>query len=139
MNRILLLSVGSQDIALNAEDVVEVMDNPLLNMVPHIQKPCIGAINLHNQIIPLIDLCQLFNVDGEVSLKHVIVLRTQPDFLAAAASSFGGLKKIDPDTLQTADKEQCGQSLADRQISCGGEIVPVLSLKNLQKYFQRGA
>lgn len=88
MSRTLLLASGQALFGLDVKEVREVLKAPLLHYVPLAPAELLGAINVHDAVVPVFDFLQLRGAQGEVG-EHVVVL--QGARMALAVNAVHGL------------------------------------------------
>lgn len=88
MARTLLLASGRALFGLDVKEVREVLKAPPLHYVPLAPAVLLGAINVHDAVVPVFDFIQLRGMQGEVG-EHIVVL--QGACMALAVNAVHGL------------------------------------------------
>lgn len=88
MARTLLLASGRALFGLDVKDVREVLKAPALHYVPLAPSIMLGAINVHDAVVPVFDFIQLQGMQGEAG-EHIVVL--QGACMALAVNAVHGL------------------------------------------------
>jgi len=88
MTRTLLLASGQALFGLDVKEVREVLKAPPLHYVPLAPVGLLGAINVHDAVVPVFDFIQLRGTQGEVG-EHIVVL--QGVCMALAVNAVHGL------------------------------------------------
>ncbi len=88
MARTLLLASGRALFGLDVKEVREVLKSPPLHYVPLAPAGLLGAINLHDVVVPVFDFIQLRGAKGETG-EHIVVL--QGACMALAVNAVHGL------------------------------------------------
>lgn len=88
MGRTLLMGSGRGLFGLNVKEVREVLKAPPLHYVPLAPAMLLGAINVHDAVVPVFDFLQLRGLQGEVG-EHIVVL--QGACMALAVNAVHGL------------------------------------------------
>jgi purine-binding chemotaxis protein CheW len=101
MPLLLLFRVGALDYGLEIEAIQEVADQPPHYPVPAACPPLLGAVNLHGQVLPVIDLPALLGVKADALDQRLVVL-ADPHPLALAVSMVGRIVPFDREELAAA-------------------------------------
>ena len=88
MARALLLASGRALFGLDIKEVREVLKAPPLHYVPLAPALVLGAINIHDAVVPVFDFSQLRGAQSEVG-EHIVVL--QGACMALAVNAVHGL------------------------------------------------
>lgn len=89
MPRIQLFRIGGTTYGLDAESIRELVDHPQIYRIPGPGTFLLGAINLHGQVLPVIDLPGLLGIDDLPPGQQLVVLSSQFHNLALAVSALG--------------------------------------------------
>jgi purine-binding chemotaxis protein CheW len=99
MPRIQLFRIGDTTYGLDAESIRELVDHPQIYRIPGTGTFLLGAINLHGQVLPVIDLPALLGIDGRPPGQQLVVLSPQFHNLALAVSAVGRTDGYDNEAL----------------------------------------
>lgn len=107
MPQLQLFRIGNSSYGLEIGSIQDVVDDPPLYSVPQTGPFLLGVINLHGQVLPVIDLPGLLGVDDPPRDPKLVVLGHEFHSLALAVSGFGRIVAFESEALRlpTADEQ----------------------------------
>lgn len=98
--RLQLFRIGNTSYGLEIGSIQDVVDDPPLYSVPQTGPFLLGVINLHGQVLPVIDLPGLLGVDVPPRDQRLVVLTPELHSLALAVSGLGRIATFAPGELR---------------------------------------
>jgi chemotaxis signal transduction protein len=112
MPRILLLQVGCATLGLDVESIQDVIADPPLFSVPRAGAFLLGVINLHGQVLPVIDLPGLLGADAARRDHRLVVLTPRFHSLALATSRVGRMAAFEAAVLRPPTAAERANAIA---------------------------
>lgn len=126
-----LFRIGATTYGLETGSIRELVDQPQIYRVPGAGAFLLGVINLHGQVLPVIDLPGLLGVDGLPPGRQLVVLGPEFHSLALAVSAIGRTDVCHAEAAQLP-------TAADRTNAVGG-VVEVAELPERVNLLDAGA
>lgn len=131
MEQVLLFRLGDHLFGLEVANVQEIVESPRLYYIPRAPAFFRGAMNLHGNIVPVLDLGGYLGIAGEERDARVIVLPSPLCSLGFTATAVRRIVPLDPDLLmpycQAEDETSCVRFICERE----GETIHMLDVARL--------
>jgi len=110
MTQILPFTLGAERYALKLTSIQEVVDGAQLHYLPVTPATFLGAINVHGQVVPVVDLPLLLGFDPAPVCQRFLVLSPQILSLALAVHQLESVINVDLQHLalmQSDEPQNC--------------------------------
>jgi purine-binding chemotaxis protein CheW len=125
--RILVFSLHDEEFALELQDVVEVVEPPVVFPIPRTPAYILGAMNFHGALLPIIDLARYANSGTCVADGKLLVLDSRIANLAIWVDSVKTIVSVD-----TIEGEKAGEDdLTRKVLFINSKEIKLLALENL--------
>lgn len=135
MRQFLPFMLGAERYALKLTSIQEVVDGAILHYLPATPPTFLGAINVHGQVVPVVDLARLLGFEPAPICQRFIVLSPQIFTLALAVHQV--------ESVVNADLQQLVLMQSDEPQNCIGgvingqeKMISLLDLEQLRKIIE---
>lgn len=108
MLQVLVFRVGERLCGLDIVRIREVVENPVCHYLPRAPKCCEGAINVQGQVLPVVDLPELFGSAAAQRDHRCIVLDVAPGNLALRVTAIHRILFVEEDAELLPKDETAG-------------------------------
>ncbi|HKK01549.1 MAG TPA: chemotaxis protein CheW [Desulfuromonadales bacterium] len=129
MGQVLLFRLGEDSFALEVTALQEVVDHPALHYLPQAPEHFLGAINVHGQVLPLLDLSGFLGYPQRPRHTRYIVLAPEVCAVALAVDNVGRI--VTPDEPEGEEDQSTQTGPRSEEIMCGGVQVRLLDAGQL--------
>lgn len=140
MFHLIIFEVGSRQLAIKAENVIEIIRAVEVTAIPHAELPFVGVINYRGQVVPVVRVSYLLGLNPALpSLNEhmIIVSRDEPAQLCLVVDqvvAFAATNQIQP--LADFDNYSALTRLRPTLAKLDTALVPVLTLETLNRMNQ---
>jgi purine-binding chemotaxis protein CheW len=131
----LLLQVGCAHYGLDAELIGEVVEGPSRYSVPQSGAFLLGVINLHGEVLPVIDLPELLGVTAAPRDQRLVVLSPAFHRLALATTGVGRMVSFEAAELRQPTADERMKAIAG--VVASGELGAAVNLLDADAVVER--
>lgn len=135
MGQILLFRLGQDPFGLEVTSLQEVVDHPLLHYLPRAPEHFLGAINVHGQVLPVLDLAGHLGYPAGRRSERYLVLTSDVCALALAVDSVGRI--VTPDEVEDDEETRTAEGIGAGEVLCGGVRTRLLDVVRLREGLER--
>ncbi len=105
VNIYLTFSLGKEQLALDANKVVEILDVPIITPIPGSDKLLAGVINIRGSILPVVDTRLKFNIDTSKLDEKITTVMVVDVTVDGEEMSVGAIVDSVTDIIEIADED----------------------------------
>ena len=135
MGQILLFRLGEDAFGLEVTLLQEVVDHPSLHYLPRAPEHFLGAINVHGQVLPVLDLAGHLGYPAGRRSERYLVLAPGICALALAVDSVGRI--VTPDEPEEDGAASSSAVAGEGEVLCGGIGIRLLDVEQLRASLER--
>lgn len=129
----LIFRLGGEWFGLEISRIQEVVETPVLDYIPRAPDWLLGAMNLHGQIVPVIDLARYLQIETLTAPGRTVVLAPAIATLALGVSDIFRIVRFAPDALLPSAEETQGRKYIAALYDYDGLVINMLDVAVLVK------
>lgn len=135
--QLIAFNIGDEELAVNINDVQEIIRIVNITRVPNSPHYISGVINLRGMVIPVMDLAKRYNLQAREygDAARIIILNFHASFLGLLVSSVSEVVRLPNQNVESADSFSTNLSLDDID-SVGTINKRVMAIINIKKLFE---
>jgi len=131
MEQVLIFRLGGEWFGLEISRIQEVVETPDLDYIPRAPHWLLGAMNLHGQIVPVLDLADYLEIEALATPGRIVVLSPTVASLALAVSDIFRIVGFAPDSFLPSTEESNRKNFITALYDYQGLVINMLDVTGL--------
>lgn len=135
LTQLLPFMLGDERYALKLTSIQEVVDGAQLHYLPAAPPTLLGAINVHGQVVPVVDLPVLLGFSAAPVCSRLLVLSSQILSVALAVHQLESMVNVDLQQLVLTQSDEAQNCIAG-VMNWHEQMISLLDLEQLRKIIE---